>query len=270
MIILILSFGLSLVSATCESNNSAPQLTLEFEELVLRNDLTYHLNLSEHYSDVDTADNLSFEVVDNGNLSIDLNYDDLTITAPDFVGTTEVKVRVNDSCVSKSNEFTVYVTDANPTEEETTKEENETEDEVINLTESEEEENTAPEIASEQESSFTITFGEDVSLSFSATDLEEDNLTYSWYVDGELSFEEGVNHDFSDLAVGEHIILVKVSDGTSTTEKSWNVIVEEPIKVALWLVISGVVFVFVLIFVAFKMFSGGVDSEKSSEESDEE
>jgi len=255
MVVLVLLIGFSLISFSSadESNNTVPILYQDFGEIVLRNDLTYRLNLSEHYSDPD-AEELTYQVLESEGLTISFNSDEMVITAnADFLGLSVVRIRVNDTYVTRTDDISIYVTAANPAppenETNTTGGNNSTEE--VNVSE-----NSPPEIVEGQEENVSALSGENISLSVVASDADEDELSYSWYIDGELVYEEGNEYEFSGLSVGEHLISVLVNDGTSTTEKSWNVFVEEKGRIELWLVIAGVIFVIILIAVVIYMSTG--------------
>ena len=261
MVVLILLIGFSLISFSSadESNNTAPTLYQDFGEIVLRNDLTYRLNLSEHYSDPD-AEELTYQILESEGLTIVFNSDEMVITAnADFLGLSVVRIRVNDTYVTRTDDISVYVTAANPPppEDETNATGGDNSNESDNSTEEVNvSENSPPEIVEGQEENVSALSGENVSLSVVASDADEDELSYSWYVDGELVYEEGNEYEFSGLSVGEHLISVLVNDGTSTIEKSWNVFVEEGGEIELWLVIAGVIFVIILIAVVIYMSTG--------------
>ncbi|MDQ9093204.1 S8 family serine peptidase [Pseudoalteromonas haloplanktis] len=64
-------------------------------------------------------------------------------------------------------------------------------------------------------------------LSASASDLDGDSLTYSWSGPGTLSTPNAASTQVSDLAAGEYVFTVTVSDGSTSVDKSMQVSVTE-------------------------------------------
>jgi parallel beta-helix repeat protein len=92
--------------------------------------------------------------------------------------------------------------------------------------------NRKPEISGQQPIEKELKMKEDTSLKFSIeeSDLdEEDILHITWYLDDVEAQSEGSSYTYHPgfTAAGKHTVTVKVSDGTDTSEYSWNLTVAD-------------------------------------------
>jgi serine protease AprX len=76
-------------------------------------------------------------------------------------------------------------------------------------------------------SSVTMDAGTSKAFSITASDPDNDPLTFKWYVDSKkrTSSNASFNYSTTDQDVGTHEVKVSVSDGMNTTSNSWTVLV---------------------------------------------
>lgn len=92
--------------------------------------------------------------------------------------------------------------------------------------------NRKPEIAGQNPIEKELTMKEDTSLKFSIEESdpdEEDILHITWYIDDVEAQSEGSSFTYHPdfTAAGKHTVTAKVSDGTDTSEYSWNLTVAD-------------------------------------------
>ncbi len=82
-------------------------------------------------------------------------------------------------------------------------------------------------------SSTTVTVGESATITASASDPNNDRLTYSWTVNGEKIAADtpSINFGSSGRQPGSYTVTVTVSDGEFTASCSSTVTVKEPVKI---------------------------------------
>ena len=89
--------------------------------------------------------------------------------------------------------------------------------------------NQPPQIAASFSSDSEIEMREGKTLKYfaDASDSDMDNISYQWLFDGEgISTEKEGQYSFSYDSSGEYSLTLIVSDGTATTEQSWDISVE--------------------------------------------
>ncbi|MBI2522882.1 hypothetical protein HYW19_00670 [Candidatus Woesearchaeota archaeon] len=161
-----------------------------------------------------------FEVLETEKLSLNLNVDDpdadklvYTFTSPlDEKG--EWQTNYGDAGEYKS---TITVSDG----------ENRISEDVTIIVHRKEE---SPAIGgfSPKEKSITIDEGKEIKFSAEALDINKDELTYTWTINGEIvSNEKGIAFGTSYKDEGEYIVKIIVSDGMFNVSKEWNVNVND-------------------------------------------
>lgn len=92
--------------------------------------------------------------------------------------------------------------------------------------------NRAPEVKDQNPSDNTVTIyvGDNRTFSVVAEDPDGDNITYTWYLDGDkiLSGANVTNYTYfaNDSDVGGHTLTVEISDDEDTTRVTWNINVD--------------------------------------------
>jgi len=229
--------GIILFLTVFISANSPPISIRPFEELILKQNVSLTINLTEYYEDPD-GDNLTYDITPATGITINLTYEELRIIPDDgFSGPTNMSITVDDSNVSKTDTVLIYVLEANPSQEDESSNEtnstgeNETEESIIP--------NTPPSVTLNQESTVLTKVGEEFILSVNSSDEDGDFLTYTWYVDGSLVLGDEEKRDFSDLEVGVYVITLETDDGKDIITSTWNLTVEEKINKTLrWTIIT--------------------------------
>ena len=99
-------------------------------------------------------------------------------------------------------------------------------EDILVIVEKKEEQPKIESFAPAQET-LSIKESELIEFSISATDLNKDELTYKWFLDGK-NIKDGQEYayDASYNDAGSHKISVSVSDGTTEASNEWNVDVE--------------------------------------------
>jgi len=210
------------------SANSPPTLVRPLEELILKQNVSFVINLTEYYYDPD-GDNITYDITPGNGLTINLTEEELKIVPEaNFSGITNMSIRADDSNVSKTNIVLIYVLEADSLDEgEVSNEtnstgENETEEIILP--------NNPPSVTLDQGSVISTKAGEEIILSVTSSDEDGDFLTYTWYIDGSLVIGDDDKRDFSDLEVGVYVITLETDDGKDIITSTWNLTVEEKIN----------------------------------------
>ncbi len=87
--------------------------------------------------------------------------------------------------------------------------------------------NSRPIISSKSPSSSSVTlvFGRSQTFSVTASDPDNDTLTYTWSVNNIDQTETSRSYTFAANSEGSYIILVEIDDGVDTLSNSWSVVV---------------------------------------------
>lgn len=67
---------------------------------------------------------------------------------------------------------------------------------------------------------------EEIEFEIEVSDLNNDELSYSWSLDDEAVLDtDSYTYDIGYFDAGEHLVKVEVSDGVNEVEKEWNIVV---------------------------------------------
>jgi hypothetical protein len=180
--------------------NDPPFIADEFFDLTTNKNTNITINMSEHFEDPDPLNELSYTLFAS-QFTATQDGDMLTIAPEkDWEGSEEVTIRATDgSTVLESNVFSITVG-----------------------------ENSAPTIRSTSHNDqTTISPGENIDLSITLEDAEDDQLSYTWFIDEDEQTETTNTLSFSSLIEGSFNIKIEVSDGSNTISQEWTVTVGE-------------------------------------------
>jgi len=192
----------NLVTLTINGVNDAA-LYSTISNITLSKNENSTLDVSLYFWDIE-GDELSYSSSSSPNLTIYFNESVATIS-PDhnWEGLATIIFKVHDGNISTSaNNISVTVGPVST--------------------------NNAPSINSYSptSSSKDITDQETQAFSVNASDADNNTLSYSWYVDSvKESSASSSSYTYTDKEDGVHTILVAVSDGITTTNKSWTLTV---------------------------------------------
>lgn len=187
------------IKLTVTRVNDAPRITTNFTNISMTLNTASTLLLNNYFTDPD-GDSLNYTTSNATNMNITISGYTVTITpTTGWTGTTSTTFTATDGTLSTTSE-TIYLTissgnnaptidtyspDANPTME-------------VNTTQV-----------------FTITY----------SDTDNDTLTVAWYVGSTAQTSTTGEFAYIPTEAGTFTVKASVSDGTTTTDKSWTVTV---------------------------------------------
>jgi len=241
----LLFFLVSYVEGGHAPSNNAPKLVRAFDEIIMKEGVSLTINLSTYYEDID-GDNLTYTLVESENIVIKIKDEEMTLTPDDgYSGLTFIKIRVNDSAVTKTKKVLVLVKGSGTTGGSSTNTgTNATANQSGGDNSTKGGKNSPPTVSLNQNGTVFGPLGENITLSVTATDVDGDKLRYIWSLDGARVSGNESQRKFVDLETGEHIISIEINDGSSIVVESWKVIIEDGRRG--W-VFYGVIFLVVLL-----------------------
>jgi len=183
--------------------NDAPYLISPIPEQNWSINTNKTISLLDYFEDVEST-LLIFSVTNVSNITMIITGEEVKFTPdPNWTGTRTVVFTANDTEAStQSNSVTLRVLEGNVST------------------------NNKPTISTSSPSSTSTTMKSTQAKTFSiiAKDLDNDTLTYKWYLNGnEVSGATTSAYTLSTQPVGDTTLKVEVSDGKTTTTKTWNV-----------------------------------------------
>lgn len=196
------------LNVTVKHVNHPPEVVIREDNITIKEDGKYRdLDLKKYMMDPDN-DPLTVEYSPNPNLIIVVKDDLLTdiMPYPDWYGETAVMFIPKDGSGTSSEEaFILHVIVEGVNDEPKIKE-------------------YSPE------GDIEISEGDYVELSVDATDIDNDELNYTWYLDNIAIYEgidvDAITYESNYTSAGKHILKVIVSDGEYEAVHTWNLTVK--------------------------------------------
>jgi len=201
------------------SSNAKPQFTdIIPNQTKYKNGGSWFLDVGDYaIDDKDSKQQLTWSVsnVDTNLLEVVVNNDNKKIEfipKNDKTGEDKITITVQDSSgLSVSQDTTVFIL----------------EETISNESTSTKEENFPPDIDNIlPDNTKKLDLSQEQVFRISASDQDEDPISYTWYLDDNVIKDEIRNTyvlDPSILDTGNHTLKITVSDGKSNTSKEWNV-----------------------------------------------
>ncbi len=200
--------------------NNAPEFLNDWcEDLEWGENTNYSLDMDDCFEDED-GDDLDFrykEGIGDGNLTIEIDSDDLTLIPDiDWFGSGYFYIYADDSTDETSGRvyFTV-VENTTSTSSPITSTISTTTSDIL-------------KIKSSSPSNSTVNIFTNKTKKFFVTAQNYDSI--KWYLDGELVLEGSLFYNFEKIDEGDYVIKVEIVNGTVTDSKIWNLVVQEEIK----------------------------------------
>jgi hypothetical protein len=198
----------------CLPVNDAPHIAQEIEDIELDEDFSdYTLDISNVFNDPED-DILAYSVVfEEDEISVEIEGEELILSSiENWNGTTEVTLIADDNVATTRNRRKIN---------------NSRESEEISFNVIISAVNDAPVIDefSPEETNFEISESGDYTFSVVASDVDNTELFYSWFVNGEDIDLNEAEHvvEISAEYNGDYLVEVVVSDGTLEVSQNWNV-----------------------------------------------